>query len=130
MQKKRGMKLTKRRAKRNRYLYLILKRKSEWNNKFFDKIKTRVNLLTWVNFFRKGFSEMCVIDFTGYRKNLKNFGRDSTKKEFTGNFLNKFYKNLKNVTLFLHFLYLVKTLSFFNFLLNFYRFLHPKIRKY
>ena len=23
------------------YLYLILKRKSEWNNKFFDKIKTR-----------------------------------------------------------------------------------------
>jgi len=41
MQKKRGMKLTKRRATRNRYLYLILKRKSEWNNKFFDKIKTQ-----------------------------------------------------------------------------------------
>jgi hypothetical protein len=41
-------------------------------------------------------------------KNLKNFGRDSTKKEFTGNFLNKFYKNIKNVPLFLHFLYLMK----------------------
>jgi hypothetical protein len=43
-----------------------------------------------------------------------------------GNFLNKFYKNLKIVPLFLHFLYFMDTLSFFYLSLKFLPFSSPE----
>ncbi len=95
----------------------FLKENLNIKNKYFDKIKTRVQSSTLSNFFpERFFVNVC---YWFYDKIWKNSNKILQKK-FTGNFFNKFYTNLKIVPLFLHFIYLMITTNFFKYLTVFF----------